>query len=736
MPNVRTLSRSFARGEVSPEVLGRVDLAQVQTALQTCRNFIVLPHGPIRNRQGTLFCGEVKNSANPTRTIRFSYNNLQTFCVELGAGYFRFYTLGAVLLRGSVPAYNSGTAYTPGMLVSFGGNAYYCITNTTGNAPPNATYWYLQPANGALEIPNSYASADLFDIHYSQSADVMTFTHPNYAPALLSRVNANTWTFTLEVFAPAVSPPASVTAVATNTSSGTTVYQYAVTMLDPTGEVESLQSVTATCTNDLTTTGNFNTITWPAGTGETTNTRYNVYKYANGLWGFVGQTDTSRSLVDKNITADVSQTPPLLDTPFTGPGTYPAEVSYSQQRKLFAGSTNLPQSTIATVSATESNLCYHIPSQDDDRLSFRIDARDANAIRHIVPMAVGCIILTAGSEWLLSSTTGGALTPSTLLAQPQTYIGSSNVPPIVVGRSIIVPQARGGRVREFIYQWQVSGYVSNDLCILASHLFDYYTIVDRAYVRAPYPIYWAVSSTGNLLGLTYVPEQQVAGWHRHDTGNGDVFESIASVEEGQEDVLYCVVRRTINGAQKRYIECFHTRNFTRLTDAFFVDCGVTFTSAMPVTSVGGLSWLEGRTVSILADGAVQPQAVVTGGTISIQNPATVWQIGLPIIAQAETVPLVFETQAEGQGRAKNINKAWARVTNSSGFKIGPDFDHLTSYSQRTNEPYGSPPDLVTGELNPITLDPKWAADGVVCFQQSDPLPFTLDSITLEAAIGA
>lgn len=734
MPNVRTLSRSFARGEISPEALARVDLAQVQTGLQICRNFIVLPHGPIRNRAGTIFCGIVKNSASLTRVIRFSYNNQQTFCIELGAGYFRFYTTAEVLLYGTPAAYDNAIAYTPGQLVTSGGSAWYCIAPTTGNAPPNATYWYQQPANGALEVPNPYLAADLADIHYVQSADVMTLTHPNYPPAALSRVSATMWTYGVLPFAPSTVPPSGVTATAT-TGSGSVTYTYVVTTLDSNGFQESLQSATASCTNDLTTSPNLNTVTWSAAVGETANTRYNVYKLSNGLYTYIGQAGTTHSFVDQNIVGDATQSPPLLDDPFTGPGTYPAEASYSQQRKFFAASTSLPQQTWATRSATEGNLTYSIPSQDDDRLSFRIDARDANAIRHIVPMAVGCVILTASSEWLLQSTTGGALTPSTLLVQPQTYIGANNVQPVVVTRSILYPAARGGRIRELIYQWQVSGYVSNDLCILASHLFDYNTILDLAFVKAPYPILWAVSSTGDLLGLTYVPEQQVAGWHRHDTAGG-IIESICTVEEGQEDVLYMVVNRTINSQQVRYIECFHTRDFVNLQDAYFVDCGATFTEGAPVTTVAGLTWLEGQTVSILADGAVQPRQVVTSGTVTIPNPATVWQIGIPITAQMQTIPLVFETMAEGQGRAKNINKVWPRVATTSGVMIGPDFNNLTSYKQRMDEPYGSPPAIMTGELQPIVLTPEWGADGSVCMQQTDPLPITIDAITFEASIGA
>lgn len=89
---LRILNRSFSGGEITPELFGRLDLSKVQEALALCLNFITLPHGPVINRTGTEFVEEVKTSANPTRLIPFTYNNTQTFAIQLGAGYFRFHS--------------------------------------------------------------------------------------------------------------------------------------------------------------------------------------------------------------------------------------------------------------------------------------------------------------------------------------------------------------------------------------------------------------------------------------------------------------------------------------------------------------------------------------------------------------------------------------------------------------------------------------------------------------------
>lgn len=730
MASIKKLLRSFARGEVTPQLFGRVDLDQFNTGLALCRNFITRPHGVCDNRPGTTFVATTKNGAVISRLVSFSFNNTQTFAIELGVGYFRFYTQGATLLYGTPAAYAGGTAYTPGNLVTSGGNVYYCIANTTGNAPPNGTFWYLQPASGQLEVPNSYVAADLFDVHYVQSNDTMTFTHPNYAPSELKRLSAVNWTFLPITFGDTVTVPTGLSI--SNNGAGTTPtsYSYVVTTRNTGDLQESLQSATVTVSNDLTLAGRTNTISWGAVANAI---QYNVYKLANGLFGFIG-TAGGTSFIDNNVTPNISQTPPYVDNPFTNNTTWPATPSYYQSRRFFAASNSLPQNFWGTRSNTESNLTYSIPSEDDDRLSFRILARDANAIRHLIPLA-DLLMLTASGEWRITSNSG-VVKPSDIIVTQQAGIGASNVTPCVVNKGVVYAAARGGRIREMIYNWQVAGYITNDISKLAPHLFDYFTIQDMAYSRAPYPIVWCVSSNGSLLGLTYQPEDQIAGWHHHDTLNG-TFESICVVSENNEDIVYAIINRTLNGVQNRYVERLASRNFAGvLANAYFVDCGATYNGS-PATVISGLSWLIGSTVSILADGAVSPPQVVSNtGTITLPVAASVVQVGLAITADLQTLPFSMDAvQGSARGAVKNVNKLWLRVDQSSGLFIGPNFNSLKPIKMRTVETYGTPPALQSGELEGQTMEPLWASDGTVCIRQSDPLPATIVSMTYELALG-
>lgn len=682
MANIRTLQRSFSGGEISPEMFGRNDDAKYQSGLARCRNFITKPQGPAENRPGFAFVRAVKDSTKKVRLIPFTYSTTQTIVIEMGPGYFRFHTQGATLMSGGVP----------------------------------------------YEIANPYAEADLFDVHYVQSADVLTLVHPNYAPRELRRLGATNWQLTTLSFAASIAAPGAPSLSAAGHTAVKYTYYYVVTAVDSEGVSESAASAASSVGGNLFETGATVTISWAAVTGAS---RYNVYKLQGGLYGYIGQT-TGLSIVDDNISPDLGKTPPLYDSVFGGAGDYPGAVSYFEQRRCFAGTTNKPQNIWMTKSGTESNMSYSLPIRDDDRIAFRVAAREANTIRHIVPLTQ-LLLLTSSAEWRVTSVNSDAITPSTISVRPQSYVGSSNVQPVIINNTLIYGAARGGHVRELAYNWQASGFITGDLSLRAPHLFDTFDIVDMAYAKAPQPMVWFVSTSGRLLGLTYVPEQQVGAWHWHDTDG--VFESCTVVAEGSEDVLYCVVRRTINGASVRYVERMASRQFSDQADAFFVDCGATY-SGVPADVISGLGHLEGKTVSILADGAVHPQRVVTGGSITLDIEASTVQIGLPIEADLQTLPLAVQLQdgSFGQGRFKNVNKVWLRVYRSSGIFVGPSASELTEAKQRTTENYGAPPALKSEEI-PLVLTPSWADSGQIFVRQSDPLPLTVVSMTAEVALG-
>ena len=820
MPVTRNFKQAFSGGEISPEMFGRIDDTKYQQGAAKLRNFIAKPQGPAENRSGFAFVKEVKDSTKAVRLMSFTFSTTQTMVIEMGNTYFRFHTQGATLNYSDGAAWNSGTNYVVGSIAKYSGTNYYSKTAHSNSQPPNSTNWYALPADMTYEIPSPYLEAELFDIHYVQSADVMTIVHPSHAPRELRRLGATQWELKEINFGSPIASPTGVSVSAYIPSSSSTntdtyeTHEYVVTAIGSNLIDESAQSSSGSANNNIFVTGAKNTVSWNAVTGAA---RYRVYKEQAGVYGFLGET-TSTSIVDANIAPDFSRTPPVYDNPFPSSDNYPGAVSYFEQRRVFAGTNNDPQTIYMTKSGTESNMSFGIPIRDDDRIKFRVAAREANTIRHIVPLTQ-LLLLTGSAEWRIASVNSDAITPSSISVKPQSYVGANNAQPVIVNNSMVYAAARGGHVRELGYNWQANGFITGDLSLRAPHLFDNFTVVDMALAKAPLPIVWMTSSNGKLLGFTYVPEQQVGAWHQHDTDG--TFESVASVSEGNDDVVYCVIKRTINGAVKKYIERMGTRLYATQRDSFFVDAGATYNgintntgqnvtisggtnytrgesvtitanynlfNAPPSTNdigdaivlvdgtnyyrcnitsttsqtvatvkldkdlpaslrntgittyevarnvISGITWLEGKTVSILADGAVHPQKVVSSGSITLDRASSIVHLGLPIEADLQTLPMALQVEAFGQGRVKNLNHVWLRVLESSGIFAGPSADKLVEAKQRTTEPYGSPPDLKTQDIK-IMLTPQWQDNGQLFVRQTDPLPLTIVGLTLEVAMG-
>lgn len=681
MATIRQFRGSFSGGEVTPEFFGQIDDGKFQTGAARMRNFLALPHGPAKNRPGFRFVSQVKNSGAKVRLLRFTFSTTQTMVIEMGAGYFRFHTDGATLV-------------------------------TDGGVP--------------YEVSNSYSQDDIFSVKYVQSGDILTLVHPNYPPMELRRYGALDWRFVAISFAPAIAAPTGVSVSKSSTDTNYT-YTYVVTAVNDDGW-ESVPSAEVSVQSNLYNTGAFNTVSWAAVSGAT---KYKVYKKSSGVFGYIGATK-DLSLKDDLITADVSKVPPEYDVTFSEAGDYPGAVTYFEQRRCFARTANSPQTLWMTKTGTESNMSMPIVTADDDAIEIRVATRDANTILHLVPLS-SLVLLTSSAEMICTSNSSSAISQKNIMVKPQAYVGSSDVQPAIVNNIMLYVAARGNHVRELGYSYNANGFVTGDLSLRAPHLFDGKKIVDMAFSASPYPVAWFVMDTGELLGFTYIPEEAIGGWHVHETDGK--FKSCCVVTEYNDDRLYVVVEREINGQSVQYIERMGDMLFNELKEAFFVDSGLTGTFEEPVTSVSGLDHLEGKTVSILADGAVHPQQVVTNGQIDLEVGASVVHIGLPIRSTLQTLPLLAQIDSGyGSSRPKNVNKCALRVYRSSGIFAGFDEDHLREYKQRRDEPPGSPPELRSEEV-PIVIDGHWTDGGQLTIVQDDPLPLTIVSITTEVSIG-
>lgn len=733
MSSTKTLVRSFAGGEITPEMYGRLDNVRTQTGLALAQNVTVLPHGPVTKRQGTTFVRKAGDSDHPVRVISFKFDIDQSMVIELGHLYVRFHTQGATLLVGTPAAYNGATAYTPGDLVDSSGTIYVCIANTTGNAPPNAAFWYQQTST-AYELPSTYADDDVFEVRYTQNADIMTLTAPGYPIRELRRYGAAKWELRAPTIGAIVAPPGTPT-VAVTAGTGTAYNKnayYKVTAVSEDGTSESLDGgASLAAANDLTLSGAKNVVSWSA--SSLTSPGYRIYKAMNDadrLYGFLGET-TALSFTDDNIAPDYSRNPPSTVADLTtSAGDRPAAVCYFEQRRAFGGTDSKPQGVFMTRTGTENDLTTSKPANVGDALIFGVQATQQNKIMHLVPLS-DLLAFTEGAVFRIF-TDQGPLLPDTTRQRPQVAKGSNRVTPVLTGTACLYAETTGKRLREIEYSWQAQSFVSNDRSIMAPHLFVKYTIDDMAYVSSPDSLWWGVRSDGKLLSMAYVPEHEVFGLSQHETQG--YFESVCTITENNEDAFYLVVNRIIEGVDTRCIERMASRIFLDQEDAFHVDCGLIYDGA-PATVFTGLDHLNGYNVSVLADGIAVEGITVSGGSITLDTAASVVHVGLPYSARVKLLPLSLEgVPAAGQGTVLSSNYAFIRVNDTGAFKVGPSFDRLTDVPLRTDEEWGDPTRLFSGVVDSL-LDTSIGFEEQLCFESSLPLPFTLSSVALMVTVG-
>ena len=406
---IKILQPSFTGGEMSPSMSGRFDDQKYQTGLALCKNFLVLPQGPIENRPGFGFVRAAKYADKPCRLIPFSWSVDQTMVIELGDKYARFHTRGATLLASD-------------------GNPY--------------------------EIATPYAADDLFEIHYAQSADVITLVHPKYAPRELRRYGATDWRLVEINFGEPISAPfglsgAYICESSTATDGQKKMYtiKYRVTAIVETddGDKESSASKTCAVVGNVYLDSSKIVLSWNAVRGAS---KYRIYKTLSGIYGYIGET-VDTSFTDYNIGEDASISPPRYETPF-GENNYPSAVSYFEQRRIFAGTLTKPQMVWMTRPGTEADMHYTIPVQDDNRIRFRIAALDVSRIEHIVPLT-SLMLLTPSAEFRVTTANSDALTPKSVGVKPQSYVGAGPAQPVIVNNSLVYAASRGGHIRELGY---------------------------------------------------------------------------------------------------------------------------------------------------------------------------------------------------------------------------------------------------------------------------------------------
>lgn len=406
---------------------------------------------------------------------------------------------------------------------------------------------------------------------------------------------------------------------------------------------------------------------------------------------------------------------------------YPSAVGYFQQRMIFAGSTQYPQTVWMTKTGSYNDFGVELPSTDEDAITATIAASQVNPVRHILSLR-SLLLMTSNSEWSIANS-DDAVTAATINMQVQSYRGTSNLAPLTVGNMALVVQAKGRSVRDVGYEWSSDSFTGNDLCVLADHLFIGKKIKDWDFAQSPYSVAWCVRNDGVLLGLTYMREHEVYAWHRHDTQGK--FESVCVIDENDEDRTYVEVCRTVNGQTRRYIEYFAPRDGAGLKDGIFLDSCLSY-SGPAVKTLSGLEHLEGMTVGVLADCSVHPDCVVKNGSITLNHSASLVRVGLRYESELKTLRLSGQ---DGSlfGKKALIRSVRILTRDTRGLWAGTDWEHLFEVKQRSTEAYGAPIELKSGWFD-LGIAASWNKEAQVCIKQIDPLPATVLSVMPDAEV--
>lgn len=543
---LRALQPSFTGGEIAPSLYARVDLARYSTSLRTCRNFIVQRHGGVLSRPGTQYLGTVAVAGVASRLIEFTIDATTAIVCEFSVGLVRFWQQGA-----AVPAW---TLATP------------------------------------------YLADELRTLQVAQVGLVMTIVHPLHAPRVLTFTGA-AFILGLASFGPSTAAPGAPVIVRQTVTAPTQRYDYCCTRVDPvTGEESRASAVTTTVCNLSTTTPV--TLAIP-------DSPCNIYRGRSGQFGFIGST-SDFAFTDDNIIPDYSDPPPSWRNPFEADGFYPRTITHFQQRRWLAGSLSEPQTVYGSVASELTNFGAASPARDDDAIDATLAAVKRQDIRHLVALN-RLLVMTSRGEWSADAGDTAVLTPNNTGFSPESTYGASDLPPVITDEGAVYVQAQGTRIRDLVYNAQLQQYGGTDLSILASHLFIGYSIVDMAWSSYPHSCVWCVRNDGVLLALTYLREQEVWGWSRHET-DGAV-ERVCVAREGSEDRVYLVVRRTVDGAAVRFLE--------RMTDRFpadplqmiCVDASLSYDGrnrmAATVRLFGSL-WSVGQPITATFTGGVPP----------------------------------------------------------------------------------------------------------------------------------
>lgn len=752
---------AFTTGEVSPDVSSRFDLEQYKSALLEAENVVIRPYGAVAKRQGSQYVGQVKYSDKPTRLFEFTTNTNNSFMLEFGHLYIR------VWRNGEYTNLEINTPFEDEIINDL-------------NIIQSGDVMFICSGKYPIQTLSRYSDTD-----WRMSAYKLTeqpYDEINTDNGHTLTVNGDTITSTKDLFTQDMVGSVAqiayyIEAVHTTQSGEAVEKKYGVGRFSKREKAvyNNIDYNVERFSTDVELSWKFTTHgtwegtvkiqisnndgqTWKDYRTYTSNKDYNVtdsgkieagarLKYISDIksgsvncdlsilpfmqYGVVEIVSVENSKTAKvNILNGIKEGEPShqwkLGSWNRGNG-YPKLCTFYQDRFVVAATNKKPNYIWMSRTGDYPNFGVEKVEgtiTDDSAITLPVINRKMCEIRHLVP-ANDLIILTSGNEWIVSG--DKTITPTNCNLKTQTQRGALSCEPQFIGNRCVFVQERGGTVRDMGYSYESDNYTGQDLTLFVKTRVRGYLTITSAYAQDPDSIIYYIRNDGEINCLTYIPEQKVYGWSHFVTNGKYLY--CESVSEGEQDSIYILVERTLQGKKVKCIE----RMVPLYSDDVnvFLDCYVEFKSSNAIDSIN-IPHLSGQTVQVVIDDNQQQDVVVPDdGLLQLNVSGSHIKIGLPFTSKIR-VPSVEMQMQDGtlQGRVATVSRVVLRVHKSFGGKIGRTFDRMDDITL--------PPDkLFTGD-KPVIL-PKmgvnYSTDTSICIKHNDPFPFNLLSITRIVEIG-
>ncbi len=555
MVQVNTSYPDFSAGELSPKMYGRFDLAAYYKGGRRVENFEVQTEGSAHFREGFIYSAKTRKNRK-ARLYTFQISQTVSFILEFTQERIRFFAnngqvkaasqaiTGITQANPAVVTYSGSDTYANGDTVIIDGvvgmtqinGGEYEIAgvdtgaNTFQLVGVNSTVFTAYSSGGSIEeiieVATPYSATDIFELKFAQQGSDLYIAHPSHNPRKLTYTSATSWAISShspvqkEFGSPqnitgiTKANPAVVTySGADNFSNGNTVF------LDGIIGMIELNDAEYTVANVNTGTNTFELL------GVDT-TGFSTY--------------TSAGTVQK-----VTDNP----APFLTTDEYPVSVAFYENRLVYGGSNNAPNTLYFSKSSETEDFTNG--TEVDDGVTYTIGGQ-SNRILWMQGtsrfLAVGCL----GDVYQVTGGIDNVITPTSISIKPTNSYGVADMMPIGRGLSVFYMQNNSLTLRSFEYDIQADGYVPLDRNTISDHI-TASGIAQIEFQESRPNIIWAVKNDGQLIGMTIEESETITGWHRHRT-KGD-FISVASLPRNTKyDQLWACVNRTIDGQSVYYME--------------------------------------------------------------------------------------------------------------------------------------------------------------------------------------